>query len=366
METRQAPTVQEVPSDTTIEYIAEGAANVIYRLDAQDASKPTNPAFSGRLLRLRKAIPSGLPNTKSMGLFRDMIAPLLPRGSYVEQELVKLPPSLLVSCNARLRADEQTGKRPKRRHGVYLAEDEPFGLLVTDMTPDQEQGEVLVELKPKWLVQSPTAPPGARRCRTCALRSRRNALRRREAEQGHDLGPEENWPFCPLDLVSADQDRLSRAVTMIVEKTVQHNLHRKQKIQGPSTAGMNDEQELRSYLERGILSYVDDKDRSVLPRLRELQTTLDPVGVFKADISSPDFSRAMTLRDCTLFLKLSPREGSEVEARLGDLDFKLPDEGKKEYWRSLETSLIDEGWYQMTEHERDPDERSALCALSTT
>lgn len=38
-----------------------------------------------------------------------------------------------------------------------------------------------------------------------------------------------------------------------------------------------------------------------------------------------------------------------IEARLGDLDLKSSAGKKAEYWRSLESSLIDEGWYTGTE-----------------
>jgi len=56
---------------------------------------------------------------------------------------------------------------------------------------------------------------------------------------------------------------------------------------------------------------------------------------------------AMTLRDCTLFMKI-PRDGEgEIGMRLGDLDLKSA--SKIPYWKSLERQLIDEGWYAGTE-----------------
>lgn len=41
--------------------------------------------------------------------------------------------------------------------------------------------------------------------------------------------------------------------------------------------------------------------------------------------------------------------GVAIEARLGDLDLKNPDELKANYWRDVEQQLIDGGWYMGTE-----------------
>ena len=74
-----------------------------------------------------------------------------------------------------------------------------------------------------------------------------------------------------------------------------------------------------------------------------------------------DFLLAMTLRDCTVFVRF-PSEGrsEEVEARLGDLDLKSRE--KKEYWRRSELELIEDGWYGGKESEeiRQP----LVCQLS--
>ena len=39
----------------------------------------------------------------------------------------------------------------------------------------------------------------------------------------------------------------------------------------------------------------------------------------------------------------------KIEARLGDLDLKSSAGEKAEYWRTLERTLIDGGWYTGTE-----------------
>jgi len=48
------------------------------------------------------------------------------------------------------------------------------------------------------------------------------------------------------------------------------------------------------------------------------------------------------------------KESEPVEARIGDLDMKSPEGGKADYWRALERSLIDGGWYTGTEEDIKP------------
>ncbi len=58
-----------------------------------------------------------------------------------------------------------------------------------------------------------------------------------------------------------------------------------------------------------------------------------------------------------------PLDGKgDVEARLGDFDFKCPDRGKREYWREIEEQLIDEGWY--TGRKGADVEADRFCTLS--
>lgn len=67
---------------------------------------------------------------------------------------------------------------------------------------------------------------------------------------------------------------------------------------------------------------------------------------------------AMTLRDCTIFLRIPAAAGSdggegegEVEAKLGDLDLKNS-EAKLGYWMELERDLAEQGFYAGTESPR--------------
>lgn len=232
-------------------------------------------------------------------------------------------------------------RRPTKRHGIYLADDE-HGLLVTDMTPGRkspsyaealltldsgELSEEVTQFKPKWLLPSPSAPPGSVRCRQCARVARLGA---EMARQDPPITPNR---FCPLDLVS-EYSRDVELVALQMERS-------------PAKAAR-----LQRWLETN----------TVLPRLRDMQRKFDPEGIFKSDPTTEEFRLAMTLRDCTLFLRMPglDEDDDKIEARLGDLDVKSP--AKADYWRKCEQELIDEGWYTGTEKEED--RQPLTCSLS--
>lgn len=300
--------IPTLPPQANLQYLAEGAANIVYRLsfrtsspsiaadinpDDYDGTEPTTPrpteidalryepVFNGKLLRLRKALPSSVSNEESYRHFQDTIRPLFQAESLVEHILIQVPTHVITECNRQLVVDERNGgSRPRKRGSVYLAEDDPFGTLMTDMTPNTHAGEILVEFKPKWLVQSPSAPAGARRCRTCALTARKAAL----VQQRTGVVESKIALFCPLDLVSRDRSRVESAVRGIL------NLSK-------DPRGCTNE--LRSRLVDHLYQ------NRLLLRLKRLQEELDTVGIMRtAEISQP-FLTAMTLRDCTMFLKVN-------------------------------------------------------------
>jgi inositol-pentakisphosphate 2-kinase len=271
-------TVPMLPSDVALNYLAEGAANIIYRFTFTPPVPPHyNLVFEHRLLRLRKTLPSSRPNEQICAALHKAFLPLFTE-CIVAHDLVRLPPNLLRDTNTALRELEKAGRRLQTRHGLYLAEDEPYGILVTDMTPATAEGEVLVEFKPKWLVQSCSAPNGWKRCRTCALRAQKNAIRREKGQR------EEGGP-CPLDLASLDQARVERAVNLIA--TAKH-----------AEDGQNLDR-LRKRLTSFLLS------STIIPKLKELQRSLDTVGVLTADVTSWEFLMATTIRDCSIYIKVS-------------------------------------------------------------
>lgn len=299
-------------SEVRLVYLAEGAANIVYRIqpiisdigaDSESDSTsygpltppPTeieplylNPALEGKLVRLRKNLITTVPVAESYSHFKNTIHPLFPEGTLVQSDLFQPLRDLLRECNADLREMERNGARPEKRHGLYLAEDEKHGCLITDMSWVFDDTFECYEFKPKWLVQSPSAPRGSRRCRTCALR----AMKRASGE------PSSQASFCPLDLMSTDKARVARAVTYILGPVEDKNRSKEQADKLPSR--------MTDFLYKN----------SLLKLLKQIQLDLDPVGVLEADVTSPDFLTAMTLRDCSLFLKVRLPLATKYKSRL--------------------------------------------------
>ncbi|KAL8810691.1 MAG: hypothetical protein Q9223_002167 [Gallowayella weberi] len=341
-----------------VQYHAEGAANVVFIvpssrnvMDEDDdngiVDTPTHDGppridirLKGKLIRLRKDVPSVTPIVDSHRHFEEHIAPLFPADSLVEQILCQITPDFVRKCNAALRSEEEPlGKRPKKRHGVNLSETEAHGILITDMRYDKTHAST--EFKPKWLAQSPTAPPGSKRCRTCALRAMRDVK--------HNTKPpssgKEPGDFCPLTLISDNQEIIHPSLEPLPVKSIGAPI------------------DVDAFRDQIIPFF---RKTPLLRLLRDLQIKKDPEGILKVDPSNLDFMTAMALRDCTVFLKIPYRDeeqGALIEARLGDLDLKTPDGGKSDYWKETEKQLIDEGWYTATEQTPAPKGR-CLCLLS--
>ncbi|KAL4873089.1 hypothetical protein BDV12DRAFT_193020 [Aspergillus spectabilis] len=327
------PKTLELPPGAQLVYLAEGGANIIYRI-VSPATKIGSPLpgsndnqvatadLKGKLLRLRKDTPAGVSYQEIARNFDKNIRPLFKPEELVDQELVYLPKGLAQLCNEQLRAAEVTGKRPKQRRGLFLSVTEPFGLLVTDMTSFGNPGTDLAELKPKWLLQSPSAPTGARKCRTCALRDTKNYDARR-------VGTMETRSFCPLDLVSDKLEHVLRATKFV--------------------KGYKDHSRLARVLYRN----------STLLKLQAHQRTMRDVGLYGPSPQSRDQSLAMTIRDCTMYIKIPRNEKGRIEIRLGDLDLKTAGGGKAQYWLDLEHRMVSEGWYMCAKANTQPCD----CAL---
>ncbi|RDW81229.1 inositol-pentakisphosphate 2-kinase [Aspergillus mulundensis] len=266
----------ELPVGTQLAYLAEGGANIIYRIVPPAAHQTLPAEYRGKLLRLRKDTPAGVSYQEIARNFDKTIRPLFKPEELVDQELVYLPKGLTQQCNEQLRAAELTEKRPKQRRGVYLSITEPFGLLVTDMTSFGNPGTDLAELKPKWLLQSPSAPMGVRRCRTCALRDMKNQDARR-------VGAADTRSFCPLDLVSEKFEHVLRAAKFV-----------------------------KGYKDHARLARVLYRNPTLL-KLQAHQRNMKDVGIYGPSPLSKDKSLAMTLRDCTMFIKVAiPHGASEL------------------------------------------------------
>ncbi|MCJ1280180.1 Inositol-pentakisphosphate 2-kinase [Puttea exsequens] len=345
------------PQDVRLTYLAEGAANIVYRIEPANADPTTGaeygaaeiqsysdltpppteidfpackPTLEGKLVRLRKALPTTVSVAASFQHYAQQIKPLFADTNLVQSTLFYPTPSLLRNYNLDLRNKEMEGTRPQKRQGLYLAEDEAHGCLITDMSWIFDTSVKCLEFKPKWLAQSPSAPVGARRCRTCAL----GAMKGRNGV--------DSASFCPLKLVSESKEDAGTSVAQILTPKNQ--------------AGELVTEQLQARLTTFLYK------NPLLDRLRTLQLENDPVGVLNADVTDIRFLTAMTLRDCTLFLKVPKDVTREIEARLGDLDLKSSIEGKAHYWRDLERRLVNGGWYMATE--ADGDERENSCLLA--
>jgi inositol-pentakisphosphate 2-kinase len=176
--------------------------------------------------------------------------------------------------------------------------------------------DIFLEFKPKWLAQSPNAPERAIRCRNCA----------REVSKGHKDG---NPMFCPLFLLYCGHD--DRAL----ERTIR-NL--------TSTSKGTDSQRIR------LAQWLRGEGTQLFTRLRDVQTSLDQVGPLKASIDDHNFQLAMTLRDCTCFVRIPSDPERPVEAKLADLD-KKNIKAKIAQWRKTEAGLAEMGYYFGNEKE---------------
>ena len=147
-----------------LEYLSEGGANTVYSITTAHGDDTPN-GLQGRLLRLRKDLRHVRPASEQLKAYKEHFADLFAEGNLIQHELIQLENGLTTVLN------DSIGERvrPSRRLQDRLPLDERFGVLITDMSP--RLGDTLVEIKPKWLLQSPNAPGDAKRCRTCALRA---------------------------------------------------------------------------------------------------------------------------------------------------------------------------------------------------
>ena len=274
MDLLPANTMNLVASDTInllaedFSYANEGSANVVFRYTGQD------PCLQGKVIRLRKKLAS--PSTKAVKAFHDDVLHALLGEFMLPSTLVLLNKAFLQDLNKRLITV------PREKSRVLLDEDEAHGLLMKDLSH-------AVEFKPKWLVQSPSAPSDWTACRTCALRSFRGLCN----------------DFCPLKLLTTDAKSVLQGICS------------------------------KEWFPDVLLG------SGVLQTLADLQKRYDSLGPLHADSCDINFLTAMTLRDCSIL-------ATPDRVYLVDLDLKDWQGGKGVYWRNTEHSLIDGGFYYST------------------
>ncbi|KAL7798486.1 inositol-pentakisphosphate 2-kinase domain-containing protein [Trichoderma ceciliae] len=311
------PLVSILPRGTKpVRLVGEGAANAVFEIKVPPSSR-VDAQFQGKLLRVAKTQALGRTPTSSDYYFRQQeffIREIQPHlGDYaVCQELVVLHKSGIVDeLNAMLR--DVNHLRKSKFQGSFIGH-ASWGFLVEDMRPNGDDDSMLIEFKPKWLLQSPSAPKNALRCRQCALELR-NYLKTPHAK----VPCPERRP-CPIALANPDCPKQVASPFRIA----------------PQLSNLRDDKCIQAALDKII-------HHEAIRMLRDCQKKLDRVGPLRpsADLG---FVVAMTLRDCTCFALIPSGGDEEIKLRFGDFDWKDP-EKKFSHWRDTEQDLIDGGFY---------------------
>ncbi|KAI2635978.1 inositol-pentakisphosphate 2-kinase-domain-containing protein [Xylaria nigripes] len=282
-------------------YVAEGRANVVFSIWESAASKGQ---FEGTLLRVPKATPGVTPCSYN-ALHEFHITQV--QSQVGHQYLV---PQVLIQISAEV-ADTLHSLRPAHDDSVIQP---GYAMLIQDMSASP--GYLVLEFKPKWLAQSPIAPPGAKRCRTCAREAFRNSQKQARGQQVVSA------PICPLGLVHDDPDVVMASIRRLAPEWPEGN-----------------QQRLADALE----------ESGILKKLRDLQIRGDPGRALLDDPSDLDFGLAMTLRDCSCYVRMPVLSNQEeVEIKLADVDKKNWKE-KQTYWQDSHRILVEGGWYTCEE-----------------
>ncbi|KAF4542598.1 Inositol-pentakisphosphate 2-kinase [Lasiodiplodia theobromae] len=305
------------------------------------------------LLRLKKEMPFYQDDETTYNFYINTVAEWIPPRHLVEQDLINIGNDIIDQCNRELRLQERTGKRDANRHGTSLHATDK-ALVLRDMESDDPQKSVTLEFKPKWLWQSPHAPEGATRCRTCALRAKRMSEGKKESKT-HGVQ-------CPLSLATGEPSLVKDAIEMLIDNHENYvgcrpTWLQPQKTRRSSTFPLQrpapkSREDLIAILHDHFQKKPDGtkgEGYRVLEGLRNLQRMLDPRGIlsYKGNPPDDDFLLAMTLRDCSLYVQVH-WDSRRVESRLGDLDPKVARGGKLEQWRETERGLLNGGWYFAT------------------
>jgi inositol-pentakisphosphate 2-kinase len=317
----------------TLHYLTEGNANVIYSVASEEDGEGAKHNHCC-VLRMRKDLPTTRPCIENLTAIRERITPLFGGGHedvLMPKVLYRLSTEMLQQANDILRkldaesSSSSESKRALAKCDIFHPDlnREPHAILM----PNMRHGDnaLFREFKPKWLQQSPNAPPGSKRCRTCAA----NGFKRMQGKHGKgDSG------FCPLDLLSSDRSMIQA----ILQKIDPHH---------GSAENLVD----------GFLQQV----QPVIHHLADLQARHNTEGL--QDSSNPehrDYAVAMALRDCSVFIVLDASQTERVDisrVKLADLDLKISTEGNLEKWAKMESDLISSGAYT------DESMPGSSCAL---
>lgn len=344
----------------------------------------------GYLLRILKDLSDGSDSRYTakdqLAYFENAVLPAFDnqRSLFVDQKLLQLRQDIIDECNLRLaQMDENQDASaqdrplphphlPPRTRKFVGTRVGPAGwhMLTEDMRP-RGPLERFAEIKPKWLAQSPAAPPTAVLCRNCAVATKRFT----EAPEGQKPAKSDPAKYgCPLRLVAGpgptldpeihmshanqngSKDRHAQSGTHVSNGHASNGHAKQPAANGDGHSGW------RCHAER-IFRHQDPRDshflfwsirqHHLLPHLRNLQNRLAGPGCADAfwastrDDPDPDLLLSMTLRDCSLFLRYEARpDGSlrMLDFKLADLDRKVPT--KVPRWQDIERRLNEGGWYE--------------------
>ena len=298
-------------TSSALTYLAEGGAHVVYSIDEPPLPSPTEEAPSEadsygpstpppselspgsvdpralslcRVLRLRKDVPATAPIAEDVQISINATRPKFPPATTLFEEQANIPAALLERLNDSLRAMEVAGTRPANRHGTYLRRGQRRVAVFEDMRARPGVDLLMVQLKPKWLVQSSDAPKSARRCRTCAVRSMRKAIQKPAIVFTKELQDE----FCPLDLVLESNSGPATIADSLLRERDDLSAEAKADVLRRLVAFLSNCEAIRVL--RGL-------QQDYVPKLKLS---------YGASVSARTLW-AMTLRDCTLFIRVSWR-----------------------------------------------------------
>lgn len=266
-------------------YLAEGGANVVFKYIG--SGRP----LQNMVLRTQKAVKEHFTIKEQHEWLRKDLLPVVP-----SLECYILPSHLVAVMDEqylKLNNHLKHADRPQKHSNVGLDMSQRSALLLPRLSSTQDR--LVLEFKPKWLLQSPCAPAHATTCRTCAIRR----MRARDPSLSG---------YCPLDLLSQDPDQCKRAVLALRSQY----------------GWICSEAEVNS-----VVAFLSDD--TLIHCLSEAQ--------FKTQDRLP---MCMTLRDCSIYLALN-RRTFEVDAYIADLDRKHPT--KEQVWQEIEQQLLEGGWY---------------------
>ncbi|CAM1505464.1 Fc.00g111010.m01.CDS01 [Cosmosporella sp. VM-42] len=304
------------PSAMPAKLVGEGAANAVFEV-AFPQGDPATSIFKGWLLRVAKAPTNGSPPRynyiKQQEHYVRKVKFTLGSDRVVRHELVVVRNSNIIRKLNNFLASIDHERKEKFRGSFVAASN--WGFLVEDMRPENPDEAILIEFKPKWLAQSPSAPCEAIRCRTCAMEFSNYLKKSTPNGSKPDMKP------CPLSLAGERVSVLSCDPWRIAPK-----------LEGK----MPDHWNLFDSITR----------HQIIKDLRAAQIAADSYGPLNTARDDLNFSWAMTIRDCTCFVQISLDATIEepLKIRLGDFDFKDP-LIKFDHWQKTERNLIAEGFY---------------------